>query len=62
MACEIFTDKLLQDAKLSSASIETSFITSLTNSYTPEMSGIWQPLVIKPDQTDIDHRELLSSA
>ena len=62
MGCEIFTKKLLQDAKFSSASIDTSFVRSLTNDYDPAMSGLWQPLVVTPDDTDINYRELLSSA
>ena len=60
--CSIFSDKLLQDAQIHSATIHTSFITDLTEDYDPEKSGIWQPLVITPGATDIDHRELLSSA
>jgi len=62
MDCEIFNYKLLQDAQISSATIHISFLEDLTEPYDPKMSGIWQPLVIKPEQTDIDHRELLSSA
>lgn len=62
MSCEIFTKTLLQDANLNNASIDTSFVQNLIQSYSDSISGIWLPLVITPGKSEVYNCELLAAA
>jgi len=65
MSCSIFTKGLLEDADLSSASIDTAFLKKLMISKGEADEGKWYPLIIKPSdmaKDDAEFTRLLSPA
>lgn len=60
MSCEIFNKPLIQDADFSTANIDLRFLRSLIGSYSSSKSGLWQPLVVTPNNSSTSYCELLS--
>jgi hypothetical protein len=58
--CSIFKKSLFKDADISSFNLELDWLKGLIPEYNPSYSGIWLPIVIKPDQSSVSFVDILS--
>lgn len=62
MGCSIYKKTLFSESKIDSFTIDESFIKGIIPSFDSKYSGIWLPIVIKPDQSKITYTEILHRA
>lgn len=61
MKCSIFTKELYKDiSDISSFSIESSWLTRLIPAFNPLTSGVWLPIIINSNNSNIEFVDILS--
>lgn len=62
MSCYIFNKSLLMDADINSSVINITALKRLIPSFSPDLSGLWQPVIIKKQDNTLNKVDFLKHA